>query len=101
MWLLGILLLTSQFTGCNSNPVKGASISPEQATQVAQRNYKINQVERVELRALTEDEFKQVPKSAEQKTPIYYVVEGKDAQGKNIVVFVSSNDEHAHFKQIR
>lgn len=101
VWLLGIMLLTSQFTGCNPNPVKGASISPKQAMQVAQKNYKIDQVEHVELRALTEDELKQVPKSGEHKTPIYYVVKGKDAHGNNLVVFVSSNDEHTHFKQTR
>lgn len=90
-----IILVVILLSGCNS--VKGPSVSEEQAIQIAKSNYSIESVEKLELRNLTEQELRLAPKDAQQKTPVYYVIQGENNEKKQLVIFVSSNDINTFF----
>nr|WP_272949944.1 hypothetical protein [Brevibacillus laterosporus] len=41
--------------------------------------------------------MKLVPEDEKSKTPIYYVISGVNESGKQVTVFVSSNDEDHYY----
>ncbi|MGG1263890.1 hypothetical protein [Brevibacillus laterosporus] len=90
------------FVGCSGTAEPkpepaGVKISQEQAEKVSVEKYQMSKVNKVELRQLSEQEMKLVPEDAKDKTPIYYVVSGVNESGKQINVFVSSNDEGHYY----
>jgi uncharacterized protein YpmB len=98
------LLLIFIIGGCSKhiNPeeeIKGPGLTKDVAIEVAKNNYYVNEIETVELRSLTSEEFnKIISEEARKFTPVYYVVEGKDINKKEITVFVNSNDINFSFK---
>lgn len=80
------------------NAIKGTALSHEEAAQVAKEQYHQLVIEQVDLRHLSHDELQQVPTDAKDKTPVYYVVRGRDQSGSEHTVFVSSNNRDHHFQ---
>ncbi|TPG67935.1 hypothetical protein EEL31_04720 [Brevibacillus laterosporus] len=98
--LISICCATLLFAGCSGTTKPeptGAKISQEQAEKVSLEKYQMSKVNKVELRQLSDQEMKLVPEDAKNKTPIYYIVSGVNESGKQVTVYVSSNDESHYY----
>ncbi|ASS73921.1 hypothetical protein CIG75_02295 [Tumebacillus algifaecis] len=98
---LGVILsviLNNDSSNAEQNEIKGPSVTRDVAVQTAKDFFQLIEVEKVELRHLTTEELKQMPMEAKDKTPIYYIVKGKDQTGSKVTVYVSSDNENHHFK---
>lgn len=86
-----ILLLLVGLVGCSKGPKTGPSVSIEQAQKVATGYYHMVKISKSEVKHISENFVKP------NENPVYFVIEGINADGRPIIVFVESNNATKHF----
>lgn len=82
----------------NDNRILGPKVNRDQAKLVAFETYRLEEIYSVELRMLSDTELSKIPKDPKDKTPVYFVILGKDKSSMEVTVYVSSNDVAHHYK---
>ena len=86
-----IVLIFLLMTGCLIVTKTGPSVSMKQAQKVATDYYRMVKVSQSEIKLINEDFIQP------NENPVYFVIEGENADGNRLIVFVESNNANKHY----
>lgn len=99
--ILPVIIMFITLIGCTASEVdphqvEGPSVTPNEAKEVAKKEYLLTSIDNQELRHLDDNELSYRSEEQRWLTPVYFVIYGKkDQQG--VKVYVSSNNTEHHF----